>query len=130
MARTVRPRPLPFLRTYVARHPWGHALILGAVVGAVICSVSTQYGLKHLIDCVAAGPQAHPPVWSAFLLLCGFIAADNLLWRVGGWTAARTFVAVTGNIRQRPVCASERPFAELVCRASARRAGRPDLRHR
>ncbi len=100
MARTVRPRPLPFLRTYVARHPWGHALILGAVVGAVICSVSTQYGLKHLIDCVAAGPQAHPPVWSAFLLLCGFIAADNLLWRVGGWTAARTFVAVTGDIRR------------------------------
>ncbi len=39
-------------------------------------------------------------MWGAFLLLCGFIAADNLLWRVGGWAAARTYVAVTGDIRR------------------------------
>ena len=100
MPRIVRPRPLRFLGGYVARHPWGHAIILAAVVGAVVCSVSTQYGLKHLIDCVAAGPAAHPPVWLAFALLCAFIAADNLLWRVGGWAAARIFVAVTGDIRR------------------------------
>ena len=36
----------------------------------------------------------------ASALLCGLIAADNLLWRVGGWAAAHTFVAVTGDIRR------------------------------
>ena len=39
-------------------------------------------------------------VWGGFALLCGLVAADNLLWRVGGYAAHRTFVAVTGDIRR------------------------------
>src|SRR6202012_659605 len=39
-------------------------------------------------------------VWIAFALLCGLVAADNLSWRVGGYAAHRTFVAVTGDIRR------------------------------
>ncbi len=93
-------RPLGFLAHYVARHPIGHAIVLVSVLTAVMCSVSTQYGMKRLIDAIAAGPQAHAGVWTAFLMLCGLIAADNLLWRVGGWAAARTFVAVTGDVRR------------------------------
>ena len=57
--------------------------------------------LKHLIDIVAAGPEPWTAgVWWAFALLCALVAADNLLWRVGGWAAAYTFVAVTGDIRR------------------------------
>jgi len=99
-AQAVKLGPFAFLLSYVRRHKLGHAAIFASVVAAVVCSVSTQYGLKKLIDVVAAGPAADRPVWGAFLLLCGFIAADNLLWRVGGWTAARTFVAVSGDIRR------------------------------
>ena len=33
-------------------------------------------------------------------MLCALVAADNLLWRVAGWSAAYTFVAVTGDIRR------------------------------
>ncbi len=100
----LRGHPIGFLLHYVRRHLPGHAVVLGAVVGAVVCSVSTQYGLKHLIDIVASGPHAAAAsgrsVWGAFLLLCAFIAADNLLWRVGGWVAAHCFVSVTGDIRR------------------------------
>ncbi len=96
----LRGRPFGFLSHYVRLHPFGHATVLASVLAAVVCSTSTQYGLKHLIDLVAAGPGARKPVWAAFLLLCAFIAADNLLWRVGGFVAARTFVAVTGDIRR------------------------------
>ena len=39
-------------------------------------------------------------IWWAFALLCALVAADNLLWRVAGWSAAYTFVAVTGDIRR------------------------------
>ncbi len=68
---------------------------------AVTCSVSTQYGMKHLIDIVATGREAAGnQVWYAFALLCGLVAADNMAWRVGGYAAHRTFVAVTGDIRR------------------------------
>jgi ATP-binding cassette subfamily B protein len=96
----LRHRPLGFLFSYIRRHPLGHAIVLMSVLLAVICSVSTQYGLKNLIDCIAAGPQGGRNVWGAFAILCALIAADNLLWRVGGFAAARVFVAVTGDVRR------------------------------
>jgi ATP-binding cassette subfamily B protein len=96
----LRSRPLGFLAHYARRHALGHAIIFASVLAAVGASVSTQYGLKNLIDVVAAGPDAGGNVWGAFLILVGFIAADNMLWRVGGFAAARSFVAVTGDIRR------------------------------
>jgi ATP-binding cassette, subfamily B, bacterial len=96
----LRASPLGFLWHYVRRHPWGHATVFVSVLVAVVCAVSTQYGLKNLIDIVAAGPSSDGRIWWAFALLCVLVAADNLLWRVGGWAAAYTFVAVTGDIRR------------------------------
>jgi ATP-binding cassette subfamily B protein len=97
----LRGRPLGFLFHYVRRHPVGHLTVLISVLLAVACSVSTQYGLKHLIDIVSRGQDAAAPlVWGAFAILCGLVAADNLLWRVGGYAAHRTFVTVTGDIRR------------------------------
>ena len=133
-ALAARRHPIGFLAHYVARHPIGHAIVLVSVVAAVLCSVSTQYGMKRLIDVIAAGPNAAEPaaqgVWSAFLLLCALIAADNLLWRVGGWAAARTFVAVTGDVRRDMFAHLSGHSPGLLRRAAARRAGRTDQRHR
>jgi ATP-binding cassette subfamily B protein len=96
----LRGRPLAFLLSYMRRHQAGHVIVLLSVLVAVTCSVSTQYGMKYLIDIVATGRDAAGnKVWGAFALLCGLVAADNLSWRVGGYVAHRTFVAVTGNIR-------------------------------
>ena len=92
---------MEFLFRYIGLHPFGHAVVLIAVLLAVACSVSTQFGMKHLIDIVSMGQQTGAPlVWGAFALLCGLVAADNLLWRVAGYTAHLTFVAVTGDIRR------------------------------
>jgi ATP-binding cassette subfamily B protein len=97
----LRGRPLAFLFAYVRRHPAGHLTVLLSVLIAVTCAVSTQYGLKYLIDIVATGRDAAGnKVWTAFALLCGLVAVDNLSWRVGGYAAHRTFVAVTGDIRR------------------------------
>ena len=96
----LRASPIGFLWHYVRRHPWGHGIVFASVLVAVVCGVSTQYGLKHLIDIVSVPPTADGRVWWAFALLCALTAADNLLWRVGGWAAAYTYVAVTGDIRR------------------------------
>ena len=94
-------RPLAFLFSYMRRHPGGHLVVLLSVVAAVTCAVSTQYGMKYLIDIVAAGRQvAGNRVWTAFALLCGLVAADNLFWRIGSYAGHRAFVAVTGDIRR------------------------------
>jgi ATP-binding cassette subfamily B protein len=97
-------KPIAFLLRYLRRRPIAHTVILVAVLGAVACSVSTQYGVKFLVDTLSAGPAAagspqaaHP--WIAFALLVSLVSADNLLWRVASWRASSTFVGVTGDLR-------------------------------
>ena len=76
------------------------SVILICVLGAVGFSVSTQYGIKFLVDSLSQGTPGRTNPWRALALLAGFIAADNLLWRVAGWIAASTFVRVTGDMRR------------------------------
>src|SRR5580693_9513612 len=90
--------PLGFIYRYVRMRPVSHAVILAAVLGAVVCSVGTQYGVKFLVDTLSAGANAD--VWIAFCLLGSLIAADNLLWRVASWIANYAFVGVTGDLRR------------------------------
>ncbi|HEX3984159.1 MAG TPA: ABC transporter ATP-binding protein, partial [Acidisoma sp.] len=98
----LRAKPIRFLLHFVARHPVAHAAVLTSVLIAVLCSVMTQYGLKNLVDAVSHGhgPAALRGVWIALGVLGVLIAADNLMWRVGGWIAAKLFVQVTGDVRR------------------------------
>ncbi|PNO76168.1 ABC transporter ATP-binding protein [Burkholderia cenocepacia] len=93
-------RPIAFLFRYIRLHPVAHLVVLCSVLAAVGCALGSQYAIKHLIDVLATGRHHPGPLWNAFALLVGLIAADNLLWRVGGWVAAHTFVAVTGDLRR------------------------------
>ena len=81
-----RHRPGSFIARYVSRRPMAHAVILIAVIGAVTCSVSTQYGVKFLVDVLSRQPGRDGSPWFAFALLVSFVAADNLLWRVASWS--------------------------------------------
>ncbi|MFM0083890.1 ABC transporter ATP-binding protein [Paraburkholderia sediminicola] len=93
-------KPIRLLWRYVGRRKLAHAIVLASVLAAVGCALASQYGLRNLIDALPAG-RAHPAtVIRAFLVLVVLVIADNLFWRVGGWIAARAFVAVTGDIRQ------------------------------
>ncbi len=91
-------RPLAFILRYVRRRPVAHTAILTAVLAAVACSVSTQYGVKFLVDVLSNHNGAG--AWIAFGLLGSLIAADNLLWRLAGWIANFAFVGVTGDLRR------------------------------
>src|SRR5271155_2785177 len=93
-------RPLPFVLRYLRQRPASHVFIVTAVFAAVACSVSTQYGVKYLVDSLSAGSERADHVWLAFVFLMSLIAADNFLWRIASWTASFTFVGVTGDLRR------------------------------
>lgn len=95
-------RPVLFLLRYMRHRPLGHALVFGAVIVAVSCIVLSSYGIRHLVDLMTSTAPSRQvtSVWAAVGVLVGLILADNLGWRIAGWFAARTFVAVTGDIRQ------------------------------
>jgi ATP-binding cassette subfamily B protein len=92
-------RPVAFIARYLRRRSCSHAAILLFVLAAVACSVTTQYGVKFLVDTLST-PAAAGGVWTAFVLLMTLIAADNLLWRAAGWIANSAFVAVSGDLRR------------------------------
>ena len=119
-------RPLRFLLRYVRRRALAHGVVLGSVLAAVACSVGTNYALKALIDALSGGPGV--AVWAAFSVLAAVVAADNLLWRVGGWVAAGTYPAVTTDIRadlfrhlggHAPAFFAGRPAGVLASRVTA-----------
>ncbi|HZZ63467.1 MAG TPA: ABC transporter ATP-binding protein [Roseiarcus sp.] len=91
-------RTLAFLGRYVRLRAAPHAAIAVAVLAAVGCSVSTQYGVKRLVDAMSAPSRGESP-WLAFCVLVFFIAADNLSWRAAGLMGSYTFPRVTGDIR-------------------------------
>lgn len=93
-------RPLAFIFRFVRRHLPAHLAVLASVLAAVGCALGSQYAIKHLIDVLGVGRQHPQLLWMAFAILVALIAADNLLWRVGGWVATHTFVAVTGALRR------------------------------
>jgi ATP-binding cassette, subfamily B, bacterial len=93
-------RPFPFVLRYLRQRPVAHLVILGCVLVAVSCSVGTQYGVKFLVDSLAAGPERATNVWLAFALLMSLIASDNFSWRIASWVASYTFVGVTGDLRR------------------------------
>ena len=92
-------RPFAFIGRYLRRRRIAHLAILIAVVGAVSCSVATQYGVKFLIDTLAQGPKAASIV-APFAVLAILISADNLLWRLACWIGSFTYVAVSGDLRR------------------------------
>src|SRR5215475_14232822 len=92
-------RPISFIIRYLRRWPYTHAMILCSVMAAVACAVTTQYGVKFLVDSlVDQGPAQQ--AWLAFFVLISLIAADNLLWRLASWIASYTFPSVTCDLRR------------------------------
>ncbi|MFM0736439.1 ABC transporter ATP-binding protein [Paraburkholderia xenovorans] len=121
-------KPVRLLWRYIGRRKLAHGVVMASVLIAVGCALASQYGIRNLIDALPNG-RTHPAtVIRAFTILVVLILADNLFWRIGGWVAARAFVAVTGDIRNEmfsylsahaPVFFSDKQPGVLSSRVSA-----------
>jgi ATP-binding cassette subfamily B protein len=90
---------LSFLAGYVRRNPWSHGAVVASVVAGASCGVAVQWGMRMLVDAMQAGPNASHPIWLPFLVFAGLIAAENAIWRVGGWLGSRAIVKTRMQIR-------------------------------
>ena len=82
-------RPVAFLWHYVRRRPWLHAAALVSVLGAASSACVAQFGLKLIVDAMAAGPQQIARVWWALALFGALLASESVLWRSGSWFGYR-----------------------------------------
>ena len=129
--RACAPGRWPSSPTTMRRHPLGHAIVLLSVLLAVGASVSTQYGMKHLIDVISGGPAAAGTrVWWAFALLAAWSPPTTCCGASPAMPprapSSRSPATSARDLFALPV----RPFARLLRRASAGRPGQPHHRHR
>ena len=85
-------RPLAFLWHYVRRRPFLHAAALISVLGAASFACVAQFGLKLIVDAMAAGPQHIARVWWALALFAALLAGESALWRFGSWFGYRAIL--------------------------------------
>ncbi|MBY0561222.1 bifunctional nuclease family protein, partial [Hyphomicrobium sp.] len=80
--------PYRFIIAILGSYRWSHIAILASVIAAVTFSVSTQYGLKKLVDALS-NPSQHGAVWIAFAMVIGFFEASSIDRHVRGQTTPR-----------------------------------------
>ena len=91
--------PIAFLFHYVRSRLGGHLIVLVAIMAAVGCAIGSQYAVKNLVDVLGWQFPPARSLWTAVGILLALVAGDNLLWRLAGWVAARTFVELSGDVR-------------------------------
>src|SRR4051794_32742878 len=99
------PSPLPqtvsaFVLRYIAVRRWHFLGVFGRVVGAAICVVLVQVGMKALVDAMAGATERQASgVWPLLAIFIGLIAIESILWRASGWVGSRTVIASGVDIR-------------------------------
>jgi ATP-binding cassette subfamily B protein len=92
--------PLPFLLGYLRARRYRFGFLGLVLVAAGSCSVAVQYGMKMIVDAMAAGGQAQrAAIWGALAFFLGLIALESLLWRLGGWLGCANIVATGVDMR-------------------------------
>ena len=98
-SRPLPDKPMSFLMRYMRARRWQFGGLFSVIMGAAACAVLVQYGMKLLVDAMAAPDRATADVWTPLALFLGLIAVENVLWRTGGWLGCRTVVATGVDMR-------------------------------
>jgi len=99
MSSAIPVRPVPFLLRYVRARRGGFLALGAIVVAAGSCSVAVQYGMKLIVDAMAAPDRASADVWHPLAFFLALIGIESMLWRLGGWVGCRAIVAACADMR-------------------------------
>jgi len=91
--------PVAFLWRYVRVRQWQFMAMLSLVISAAGCAVAVQYGMKLLVDAMAAGNRDAANIWRPFTLFTALIVVENIFWRLAGWVGCRTVVGSCADLR-------------------------------
>ena len=91
--------PRAFVTHYVAKRPLHFGALALLVLTAAACAVAVQYGMKLLVDAMAAGESGRSGVWGALGFFIALITIENALWRLAGWLGCRTMVGTGVDVR-------------------------------
>jgi ATP-binding cassette subfamily B protein len=97
--RPVSRGPISFLLRYIRKRTISHSIVFLSVIVAVCCNIGSQYAVRTLVNVLGHPSPAAFAIYGAVALLLGLVAADTILWRVAGWTSAKAFVGVGGDMR-------------------------------
>jgi ATP-binding cassette subfamily B protein len=85
-------QPVAFLWHYISKRPFLHVAALASVLGAAALASASQYGLKLIVDAMAAGPAHATRAWVALAAFAALVGGESLLWRCGGWFGYRAML--------------------------------------
>jgi ATP-binding cassette subfamily B protein len=91
--------PVAFIAGYVTRRAASFGTLASLVVTAASCGVAVQYGMKLIVDSMAAGDRLSSRIWVWLGLFIGLIAAESACWRGAGWLGCRAIVATGVDVR-------------------------------
>jgi ATP-binding cassette subfamily B protein len=89
--------PVQLLLALALRRRWHFAALWASIILAASFGVAAQYGMKLIVDAMAAGQ--HDAIWTWLALFIGLIAAESVFWRLSGWLGCNTVVAVGIDVR-------------------------------
>lgn len=69
------------------------------MIAAAVCAVGVQYGMKLIVDTMAADDRSSNDIWRWLGLFVFLISAESILWRLGGWLGCRTIVNTGVDLR-------------------------------
>jgi ATP-binding cassette subfamily B protein len=73
--------------------------MLSLVISAAGCAVAVQYGMKLLVDAMAAANPESANMWRPFTLFIALIVVENIFWRLAGWLGCHTVVGSCADLR-------------------------------
>lgn len=88
-----------FLLRYIRLRWRAFAALIGIVVGAAVCAVAVQYGMKLIVDAMAQPERSEAPIWHLLGWFIGLIAVESALWRIAGVLGCRAVVSSGVDIR-------------------------------